>query len=249
MLSMLAPPPAREDIWALLAFNHEIAKTRSVVSEGMLGMIRLKWWQEAVDAVYSGGLIPAHEVMQPLVETIKRHDLKRESFEQLIEARAMEMQEGDFPTLDALMNYAAATTAPLWEMIVKAAGQDPAIQPVYAASLNVALTGLVRGIPFAAAQGRCLIPVDVLERHGLERMQVISGQAPLEHVSAAVQEILAAFEPKLLTEFPMLRGLQALSSLYMGQIKACRYNPFDAALARPPALKVLRVLIKTYILQ
>ena len=33
LLSMFAPPESREALWALYAFNHEIAKTREVVTE------------------------------------------------------------------------------------------------------------------------------------------------------------------------------------------------------------------------
>ena len=46
--SLFAPDERREDLFALYAFNLEVAKTAEVVSEPMLGQIRLQWWREAI---------------------------------------------------------------------------------------------------------------------------------------------------------------------------------------------------------
>jgi NADH dehydrogenase [ubiquinone] 1 alpha subcomplex assembly factor 6 len=246
LLSMFAPAAQREDLWALIAFNHEIAKTRDVVSEPQLGLIRLQWWREALAAIYQKTPVPEHEVMMALAAAIDRHNLPLALFEEMLAARVLEMTESDFVTLDAFYDYAAATAEPLLKLMLLVQGAQPDSEPVYALALNYALVGLVRAIPFAAAQGRCLIPADVLNRHGLERMQVMSGQAPIEGLSAAVQEILSAFVVKLHGDVRMLRGLQALSLIYMRQLRACRYNPFDPALARPPMMKALRILMKVY---
>ena len=46
--ALFAPEPARSDLLALLAFDHELARTRTVTREPMLARIRLQWWREAV---------------------------------------------------------------------------------------------------------------------------------------------------------------------------------------------------------
>jgi phytoene/squalene synthetase len=53
--ALFAPEPARTDLLALLAFNHELARTRSVTREPMLARIRLEWWREAVAEAASAG--------------------------------------------------------------------------------------------------------------------------------------------------------------------------------------------------
>ena len=50
LTALFAPAERREDLLALYAFNYEIAKTREVVSEPVLGQIRLQWWRETIDA-------------------------------------------------------------------------------------------------------------------------------------------------------------------------------------------------------
>ncbi|HTV90379.1 MAG TPA: squalene/phytoene synthase family protein, partial [Stellaceae bacterium] len=47
--ALLAPAEKREALFALYAFNYEIARVRETVREPMLGQIRLQWWREAID--------------------------------------------------------------------------------------------------------------------------------------------------------------------------------------------------------
>src|SRR5579871_3364824 len=48
-LALSQRPDRRPALFALFAFNHEIAKTREVVSDPTLGLIRLQWWRDAID--------------------------------------------------------------------------------------------------------------------------------------------------------------------------------------------------------
>src|SRR5690348_18231630 len=45
--ALFAPEPQRSGLLALLAFDHELARTRHVTREPMLARIRLEWWREA----------------------------------------------------------------------------------------------------------------------------------------------------------------------------------------------------------
>ena len=46
--ALFAPADRREAIFALYAFNYEIARVREIVTQPMLGQIRLQWWREIV---------------------------------------------------------------------------------------------------------------------------------------------------------------------------------------------------------
>src|SRR5258708_29148912 len=48
LAALFAPEPARRALLALLAFDHELARTSTVTREPMLARIRLQWWREAV---------------------------------------------------------------------------------------------------------------------------------------------------------------------------------------------------------
>src|SRR3546814_13598357 len=69
LASLFAPEAQREDLFALYAFNYEVAKTAEVVSEPMIGQIRLQWWRESLAGIYEGRA-RQHEVVQPLAHAV-----------------------------------------------------------------------------------------------------------------------------------------------------------------------------------
>ena len=52
---LFAPTARREALFALYAFNYEIASVRKRVTVPTLGRIRLEWWRETIAAAYEGG--------------------------------------------------------------------------------------------------------------------------------------------------------------------------------------------------
>src|ERR1700752_4314564 len=67
---LFAPAARREALFALYAFNYEIARVRERVTEPTLGRIRLEWWRETIAAAFEGGPVRDHFVAQPLTATI-----------------------------------------------------------------------------------------------------------------------------------------------------------------------------------
>src|SRR5215469_14316459 len=51
---LFAPVAHREALFALYAFNYEIARVRERVTEPILGRMRLEWWREAGAAPFGG---------------------------------------------------------------------------------------------------------------------------------------------------------------------------------------------------
>jgi Squalene/phytoene synthase len=98
--ALFAPEPARTDLLALLAFNHELARTRSVTREPMLARIRLEWWREAVAEAAGAGKPRAQPVVESLSETVQRHRLRPQGLVALIDAREEEI-EGPLDVLRA----------------------------------------------------------------------------------------------------------------------------------------------------
>src|SRR5580704_15885570 len=83
--ALFAPAGSREALFALYAFNYEIARVRESVREAMLGQIRLQWWREAIAAAYAGAPPRRHEVVEPLTAALRAPGLSREHFERLID--------------------------------------------------------------------------------------------------------------------------------------------------------------------
>lgn len=90
--ALFAPEPQRSGLLSLLAFDHELARTRSVTREPMLARIRLEWWREAIAEAAGSGKPRAQPIVEALSETVRRHGLEREALVRLIDAREEEIE-------------------------------------------------------------------------------------------------------------------------------------------------------------
>lgn len=90
--ALFAPEPQRSGLLALLALDHELARTRSVTKEPMLARIRLEWWREAMAEAAGSGKPRAQPIVDALAETVRRHLLTLESLVDLIDAREEEIE-------------------------------------------------------------------------------------------------------------------------------------------------------------
>src|SRR5215469_14672661 len=69
--ALFAPEPHREDLFALYAFNYELAKVRESVREPMMGRVRLQWWRDTIAEIAAGQTPRRHEVAEPLARLIR----------------------------------------------------------------------------------------------------------------------------------------------------------------------------------
>jgi len=90
--ALFAPEPARSDLLALLAFDHELGRTQQVTREPMLARIRLEWWREAVKETAGADRPRAQPIVEALCETVRRHRLPPENLLALIDAREEEVE-------------------------------------------------------------------------------------------------------------------------------------------------------------
>lgn len=178
-VALLAPPEAREAQFAVIAFNYEIARVRELVSEPVLGQIRLQWWREAIGEIYAGRQ-RRHEVVEPLGDAVRRHALSRDHFDRLIDARERDLDDGPFDTLAELESYAAATAVPVIRLALQSVGQGDGGAPAEAAvhiGTAWALTGLLRAVPHHARQRRVLLPAQLLQSAGIAAGDIIAAGA------------------------------------------------------------------------
>jgi phytoene synthase len=92
LAALFAPEPQRRGLLALLAFDHELARTRTVTREPMLARIRLEWWREAVAEAAGEGKPRAQPIVESLSEIVRRHGLPPQRMFDLIDAREEEIE-------------------------------------------------------------------------------------------------------------------------------------------------------------
>lgn len=249
MISMFLPQDMREDVWALLAFNFEISRIREVVSERTLGLMRLRWWRDEINRIYDGKKVDGHEVLTSLAEIIRKHGLKRNGFDALLDARALDLDDDVQPkNLEGLMNYAEFTTRPLYELILSVCGVDPEFEVLQPVAINYALVGIVRASTLWASQGRCLFPEDLMNKHGLSQNNMMSPNRR-ESLRAVVHDIIeGGWLTPVGTQQVFLRANEVLSNLYYKQIKKAKYDITSPIFLREPVFKALRMFVGVKVL-
>jgi phytoene synthase len=160
LTALFAPADRRDALLTLYAFNHELARAREMVSEPPLALIRLQWWREVL-----AGERRRHEVATPLSEALAAGALQPTLLLPLIESREAEAY-GDFATQAEWHSWLLAGAGGLAVAAAAAlgAGAPESFRP-FGAAYGVA--GLLRSSLILAAQGRCLLPHDLLARHNL----------------------------------------------------------------------------------
>lgn len=244
LLSMFAPPDRRPALWALYAFNHEIARTREVVSETGLGLIRLQWWRDEIAKIYTGAPASDHEILRPLAEAVKAYALRRESFDVLLYAREFDLEDVRPANLEGLLNYADFTSTPLMRLALYICG-GPALaesEPAQPVAVNYALAGILRAVPFHARQRRCLLPEDLMEKHG-QGLSALFDMKPAAGLPEIVKVVCGQKVEGIKCGDRLLRATNALALLYLDQIRRLGHDVFSPKLLLPPPLKTLKILL------
>lgn len=231
LCALFAPPARRDHVFSLLAFEHEIAKTRSVVSEPMLGQIRLQWWREALDGIY-GRRPRRHDVIEALAAAILAFQLPRPLLDGMIDARedTLERSPAD---LEGLIRHADRTGGALADLWLRVVWPDPATPSaaILAATrdsgIAYALVGTLRAAAALGREGMSVLPADMLPES--DRAAAQSGR-DTPGIAAAAQRILAAADAKLAVTRDGARAIP----------RSARSAVLQATLARRYALRLAR---------
>jgi len=193
--ALFAPAEKREALFTLIAFNHELARAREAARSPMTALIRLTWWREAVEEAAEGRPARQHEVAAPLHAAIRAGVLDAEGLIAMAEAREAEMEEEGIPSPAALHAYLRGTAGGFAVVAGRLLGAPPALLPaLQRAGLLYGLAGLLRAVPALAAQGRSLLPTELVRPEAVV--------ADHEAARPVIRE-LASGAP----EAPSLRGL------------------------------------------
>lgn len=177
LTALFAPPARREALFALYAFNFEVARVREIVSDAMIGQIRLQWWRDALAEIVEGRTPRAHEVVTPLASAIRDHALPPALFERLLDARELDLDDQPPPSLASLSTYLDGASGALIELALAILGTGhEGHEAAHAAGIGYGLAGLLRALPFHAGANRLYLPADLMARHGIGRDDIAAGK-------------------------------------------------------------------------
>ncbi|HEX2020571.1 MAG TPA: phytoene/squalene synthase family protein [Aurantimonas sp.] len=186
-----APAEARGDLAALYAFNYEVARVREQISQPLPGEIRLQWWRDTINDAAQGES-GANPVAAALLATIERHDLPRDAFDRLIEARIFDLYDDPMPSRQAFEAYAGETASALIMlagMVLSRADAPGVAEAAGHAGVAQLVAGTLLLLPAHRARNQVFLPADLLEAAGCRPEDLLLGER--EPASRAIAAMVA----------------------------------------------------------
>jgi NADH dehydrogenase [ubiquinone] 1 alpha subcomplex assembly factor 6 len=254
LATLFAPAEAREALFALYAFDHELAKVRHVVREPMAGLVRFQWWRDALDGIDAGKPL-AHPVVAALQARWAAFAPLRPRLDAAIDGRELELCADPPADLAALERRLEAGCGEITLAAVDLLGAPEA--PAHAAArhlgLALGLIRLIQALPADLDRERMRLPSATLERHEVNLDG--SGQARDGRALApAVAELAARARAHLRDARQYRRDVprQALAALlhatlldhYLERLARARHDPFAHVPTRPAGTALLGLLAR-----
>lgn len=251
LADLFAPEPARRHLFALHAFNLEIARVRERVQDPMPGEIRLQWWRDVIGGT-ARGEVAAHPIAAALIETISLARLPPAALIALIDARVFDLYNDPMPSLADLEGYAGETASALIQcgaMILANPADPKSADAAGHAGVAQAIAALLAALPHHARRQQLYLPADLMEKHGVRADDIFAGRMTPE-LGALLAEMRAIARRHLAEArrliAPLDRGLLpaflpvALVDPLLKRLDAIR-DPFIEAPAIAPWLSQWRL--------
>ena len=262
LCSLFAPTSSLEDIHTILAFNIEISKSREMVSEGLLGEMRLQWWRDVILSIYSKDthFDTEHYLVSGLQSTIQRHQLESSLFLDLINARSRDMAD-DAPKNEAdLISYSYGTTAILNRILIEIMCEphesvsENLIKISNHAGIAWSIAGIIRASSVLSKYKRIYIPKSLMEKNGFTMYEFQSQKVTLGMKAAIGQLVLLARDEinqarkvsmdfNKRSYFPVLLQV-SLADMYLSRIKYFDFDPFERKIEKGRLIRQLKLYIR-----
>ncbi|KAL5999273.1 hypothetical protein ACLOJK_040723 [Asimina triloba] len=245
------PPEMRKAAFALRAFNVETSRAMDVASDPKIGLMRLLWWQEVIDKIFSKKLIE-HPIAQALSAVISEHKISKNWLKRSVEARIKDASREEIGVPEAIgevEQYAEDTMSTILYSTLQAAGIRSTAADHAASHIGKAsgLLLLLKSLPYHASRGGRVfyIPREVAAKHGLFFQQAGRSEVlvePNEPLAEAVFDMASVASVHL----QKARGLagsvpaEALpvllpavpAQVLLDSLQRSQFNVFDPRLAR-----------------
>ncbi|MCC9622803.1 squalene/phytoene synthase family protein [Thalassospira sp. MA62] len=250
LCALFADPKHREALFTLYAFNQEVSKTREMVSEIMLGHIRLQWWRDTL-AELAKGDVRKHEVVEPLSELVNAGTLAVSDLEALVAAREFDLEDrqpSDQAELDQYIDKTSGNLAVQAANILGAQGDD-AKKAARLAGNAYGLVGIMRAMVFHGRSKRLYLPADLMAEYNVTQSDIFEfrkkdevRQMTKALATIARQRIKEArqYRRSLPTKARPAALMVVLADGYLRKLEKADFDPFSAefGLARPASVRL-----------
>jgi len=234
---LYSPVVKRPALFALYAFNYEISRIREIVSQPMLGEIRLQWWREAIDDIFQG-ITRKHDILPALSEAIDQNEISRNILMAMIDGRAQELYEEPPQNTAQLEEFLSQTAGNLSCLDVHILGQRDIDDLARALGIAWGYLGIIRSVPSHLFLKKGDIPTDLRDKYGLSQSRFLSpdqadkNKPIIEALYQKVQmnlDFITAHKGRIGKASRSAFLLTSLARSYLKTIRKSDYNPFIIA--------------------
>lgn len=179
---LFLPRERREAMYALYAFCRDVDSAVDDPRPGSDPQAYLARWRSALAIVYTNSPPPAGEDFSPvlicLAHHIRRFDLPRVYFEEIIAGVEMDLTATRYATFEDLYTYCYRVASVVGLICLRIFGARAAESETYAVNLGLAfqLTNILRDVGADAARGRIYLPLEDLARFAVYEHEILAGR-------------------------------------------------------------------------
>jgi len=254
---LLTPEKHRASLAAFYAFDVEMTRIPTTVSEPMLADIRFQWWRdtlEAMNPVGEPGGEPGHEIAAALGDGFFDLGIAPSELAPLLDLRARDLAEEPFGNLAELVEYQRGIAALHLNFSGRITGEALNRITTGTATTHLLAYGLInqlRRLPHDAASSQLCLPLDLMGKYDIDPHDLFQGM-PKIGFTQAVEEILDHIEDLMSAAGDLdlrLHGAVVpvmlpaiLRSLYIKKLRAPGFDLFRHSSEIPAFRRQLRYL-------
>jgi NADH dehydrogenase [ubiquinone] 1 alpha subcomplex assembly factor 6 len=208
---LIRPSSLQRPSMAIRALNVELSLIRDQISNTQIGKIRLEFWRETIDSIYSSLNTNTsrkinHPVAREIDLVIKYNQLSKLWFHRLIKSREITLNDMPFKDIEQLENYLEQSITPTYYLLLELAKQRSLNTDHIASHLGInnsycniiyfsylgraqGLINTVRSIPYNAHKRRCFIPQSYLIEHNISQQDIFNGQFSNEQIRHVIYKL------------------------------------------------------------
>jgi phytoene synthase len=217
---LFLPEERRRAITALYAFCREVDDIVDECSEPSVAKTKLEWWRAEIQATFAGK--PRHPVSQALAPALERYALPEEHFQEIVDGMQMDLDYDAYPSFKELSLYCYRAASVVGLLAAEIFGYEDRRTTKYAHDLGMALqlTNILRDVREDLSRGRIYIPLDELERYGVDTADLRSPQTPerVRELFAFQGERAKGYYDRALAQLPEIDRHSQRSGLIMSAI-------------------------------
>jgi squalene synthase HpnC/squalene synthase HpnD len=190
VVSWMLPRRLRRHFYNVYAFCRWADDLGDEVGDAARALELLDWWENELNLCYEGR--PCHPVFVALAPTIRAFDIPAQPFRDLLTAFRHDQTVHRYPTWEDVLGYCRYSANPVGRLVLYLCGyRDAERQRLSDATCTaLQLANFWQDVSRDLEKGRIYIPIDALERHGLE-IKDIEGRVFDERYPALMRDLIA----------------------------------------------------------